>query len=74
MAGRESRCYGSEYSASKTKQALSRYKALTGRRDYAYARVCQHADRRRNARLRLRVVFRTVKIVAGGLVEVDGYC
>jgi hypothetical protein len=24
------RCYGSEYSASKTKQALSRYKVLTG--------------------------------------------
>jgi hypothetical protein len=30
LAGRESRCYGSEYSGSQTKQALSRYKVLTG--------------------------------------------
>lgn len=29
LAGRDSRCYGSEHSGSKTKQALSRYKLLT---------------------------------------------
>jgi hypothetical protein len=29
LAGRESRCYGSGYSGSETKQALSRYKVLT---------------------------------------------